>query len=48
MLLPDLEAIERIMVEKHNKNLKAKGKVATALPKAKSNLKCKASGGPTG
>jgi hypothetical protein len=46
-LLPDLEAIERIMVEKHNKKLKAKGKAATAHPEAKSNTKCKASGGPT-
>ncbi len=47
-LLPDLEAIERIMVEKHNRNLKAKGKAATAQPKAKSNPKHKASGGLTG
>ncbi len=44
-LLPDLEAIESVMVEKHNKKLKAKGKAATSRPKAKSNLKCKASGG---
>jgi hypothetical protein len=28
VLLPDLEAIERIMVEKHNKKLKAKGKAS--------------------
>ncbi len=44
----DLEAIERIMAEKQNKKLKAKGKAATAWPEAKSNPKCKASGGPTG
>jgi hypothetical protein len=30
MLLLDLEAIERVMVEKHNKKLKAKGKAGTA------------------
>jgi hypothetical protein len=48
VLLPDLEAIECIMVEKHNKKLKAKGTAATARPEAKSNLKRKASGGPTG
>jgi hypothetical protein len=47
-LLPGLEAIERDMVEKHNKKLKAKGKAATARPKANSNPKRKASGGPTG
>jgi hypothetical protein len=29
-LLPDLEAIERVMVEKHNKKLNAKGKAGTA------------------
>ncbi len=46
-LLPDLEAIECIMVEKHNKKLKAKGKAATARPEAKSNPKQKASGGST-
>jgi hypothetical protein len=46
-LLLDLEAID-IMVEKHNKKLKTKGKAATTRPKAKSNPKCKASGGPTG
>jgi hypothetical protein len=45
-LLPDLEAINCIMVEMHNKKLKAKGKIATARPKAKSNPKRKASGGP--
>ncbi len=48
MLLPDLEAIERVMVEKQNKKLKVKGTASTAQSKAKSNLKCKASGGPTG
>jgi hypothetical protein len=47
-LLPDLEAIEHVMVEKHNEKLKAKGKAATARPKAKSNPKHKASGGLTG
>jgi hypothetical protein len=48
VLLLDLEAIECIMVEKHNKKLKAKGTAATAWPEAKSNPKRKASGGPTG
>jgi hypothetical protein len=47
-LLSDLEAVECIMVEKHNKKLKAKGKAATAWPEAKANPKRKASGGPTG
>ncbi len=47
-MLLDLEAIERIMVEKQNKKLKAKGKASTAWPGPKSNPKCKASGGPTG
>ncbi len=32
MLLPDLEAIERVTVEKQNKKLKAKGKASTAWP----------------
>jgi hypothetical protein len=36
------------MVEKKGVNLKAKGKGSTAPSKAKGNLKCKASGGPTG
>jgi hypothetical protein len=40
-LLPDLEAIEQVMVEKQGANLKAKGKGGTAPS-------CKASGGPTG
>ncbi len=47
-LLPDLEAIERVMVEKKGANLKAKGKCGSAPSKAKSNPKRKASGGPTG
>ncbi len=47
-LLPDLEAIKRVMVEKQNKKLKAKGMAATARPEAKGNLKRKVSGGPTG
>jgi hypothetical protein len=44
----DLEAIEQVMVEKLKEKLKAKGKASTARLEAKSNLKCKASGGPTG
>jgi hypothetical protein len=47
-LLPDLEAIEQVMVEKKGMNLKAKGKGSTAPSKAKGNPKRKASGGPTG
>jgi hypothetical protein len=47
-LLPDLEAIEQVMVEKKGANLKAKGKGGTAPSKAKGNPKRKASGGPTG
>ncbi len=47
-LLLDLVAIKRVMVEKQNKKLKAKGKAATARPEAKGNPKCKAFGGPTG
>jgi hypothetical protein len=47
-LLPDLEAIECVMVEKHNKKLKAKGKADTARLEAKSIPKRKAPGGPTG
>jgi hypothetical protein len=46
-LVPDLEAIEQVMVEKST-NLKAKGKGSTTPSKAKGNLKRKASGGPTG
>jgi hypothetical protein len=47
-LLPDLKAIEQVMVEKHSQKLKAKGKSSTAQSEAKSNLKRKASGGLTG
>ena len=47
-LLPDLEAIERVMVEKKGANLKAKGKGGTAPSETKGNPKRKASGGPTG
>jgi hypothetical protein len=47
-LLPDLEAIERVMVEKQGMKLKAKGKGGTVPSKAKGNQKRKASGGPTG
>jgi hypothetical protein len=47
-LLPDLEAIERVMVEKQGANLKAKEKGGTAPSKAKGNPKRKVSGGPTG
>ncbi len=48
MLLPDLEAIKQVMVEKKGANLKAKGKGSTAPSKAKGNPKRKASGGTTG
>ncbi len=47
-LLPDLEAIKRVMVEKKGANIKAKGKGGTAPSKPKGNPKRKASGGPTG
>ncbi len=47
-LLPDLEAIKRVMVEKKGANLKAKRKGSTAPSEAKGNPKHKASGGPTG
>jgi hypothetical protein len=47
-LLPDLEAIEQVMVEKQGAKLNAKGKGSTAPSKAKGNPKRKASGGPTG
>jgi hypothetical protein len=47
-LLPDLEAIKQVMVEKKGANLKAKGKGSTAPSEAKGNPKRKASGGPTG
>jgi hypothetical protein len=48
MLLPDLEAIERVMVEKQGTKLKVKRKGGTAPSEAKSNPKRKASGGPSG
>jgi hypothetical protein len=47
-LLPDLEAIERVMVEKKGANLEAKRKGSKAPSEAKGNPKRKASGGPTG
>ncbi len=47
-LLPDLEAIEQVMVEKQGAKFKAKGKGGTAPSEAKGNPKCKESGGPTG
>jgi hypothetical protein len=47
-LLPDLEAIKRVMVEKKSANLKAKGKGSTAPSEPKGSPKCKASRGPTG
>jgi hypothetical protein len=47
-LLPDLEAIEQVMVEKQGAKLKAKGKGGTAPSEAKGNPKRKVSGGPTG
>ncbi len=47
-LLPDLEAIEQVVVEKQSKKLKAKGKGSTAPSKVKGNPKHKVSGGPTG
>jgi hypothetical protein len=45
-LLLDLEAIEHVMVEKHNKKLKAKGKGGTAPSKAKGNPKRQSVWGP--
>ncbi len=45
--LPDLEAIDQVMVEKKGANLKAKGKGGTAQSEAK-GPKYKTSGGPTG
>jgi hypothetical protein len=47
-LLPDLEAIKQVMVEKKGANLKAKGKGSTAPSEAKGDPKRKASGGPAG
>ncbi len=46
-LLPDLEAIEQVMVEKKGAHLKEKVKGGTAPSKAKGNPKRKASGGAT-
>jgi hypothetical protein len=46
-LLPDLEAIKQVMVEKKGVNLKAKGKGGTAPSDAKGNPKRKAFRGPT-
>jgi hypothetical protein len=46
-LIPDLEAIKRVMVEKKGANLKAKRKGGTAPSEPKGNPKRKASGGPT-
>ncbi len=47
-MLPDLEAIKQVMVEKTGVNLKAKGKGGTAPSEPKRNPKCKASRGLTG
>jgi hypothetical protein len=47
-LLLGLEAIERVMEEKQDANLKAKAKGSTAPAEAKSTPKRKASRGPTG
>jgi hypothetical protein len=47
-LLPDLEIIKQVMVEKKGANLKAKGKGSTAPSKPKGNPTRKASGGWTG
>jgi hypothetical protein len=47
-LLPDLEAIKHIMVEKQHEKVKVKGKAATARPEAKGNPMRKASGGLNG
>jgi hypothetical protein len=47
-LLPYLENIEQVMVEKKGANLMAKGKGSTAPSEPKGNPKCKASGGTTG
>jgi hypothetical protein len=47
-LLPNLDAIKQVMVEKKGANLKVKGKGSRAPSEAKGNPKRKASGGPTG
>jgi hypothetical protein len=44
-LLPDLEAIERVMNEKHNEKVKAKAKDTAAAANAKKDLKKRASTG---
>jgi hypothetical protein len=44
-LLPDLEAIEWVIVKKQHKKLKAKGMATPANPDAKSNPKRKVAGG---
>ena len=44
-LLPKLEAIERVMNEKHNEKVKAKAKDTAASVNAKSNPKKRASTG---
>jgi hypothetical protein len=43
-MLPDLEAIKRVMVEKQNEKLKAKSKATSACPDTKNSPKRKASG----
>jgi hypothetical protein len=47
-LLLDLEAIKQVMEEEQGANLNAKPKGSTAPAEAKSNPRCKASGGPNG
>jgi hypothetical protein len=47
-LLPDLEAIDQVIVENQGAQLKVKGTGGTAPSKAKGNPKGKVSGGPTG
>jgi hypothetical protein len=47
-LLPDLEAIKQVMVEKKGVNVKTKGKSSTAPSEPKGNPKRKVSGGLTG
>jgi hypothetical protein len=48
LLLPDLEAIKQVMVEKKGTHLTATEQGSTAQSKAKGNPKRKTSGGPTG
>jgi hypothetical protein len=48
LLVPDLENIEQVMVEKQNDRLKVTGKASTALLDTKSNPKRKASGPQSG